>query len=701
MAPQPLWSRFLLATKDKAKVEIIERGVYDRILQDVGGSAALLGNPGEPASTLVVREEKRARFKSLLAETGVKRVPTGDDLATCCTRCGLWRNDASSIKWKLHAAFVCSDDHPDRDEARATLTDTEYKKLGTARQKLVDEARAQRAQLNSVNGRVPARLGSFGASSTTAPTPAPQRANSAPPSRPPPPQMPRMTMDRFVHREMSCDEVRQIDEDLARFCFAEGLPFHALSSPYLRSALSRINPSWLKHTRLTEWNLRHSMLDDEYDKVSEDVLKKITAAFAVTLLSDGWCGVQKKHVLNLLLAAPEPFFIGNIFTHDDSVDGVYQADAFEPIIKQYSIRALVTDNASVMRKTWRLLRDRIPELWTFGCAPHVFNLHVKEIIELEEFKATVEDCQKIAVYFAHNKQAGGRATLSKYQKQVDGKTGSIEVGVKTRWGSQIECALSILKHKTALTMTVNDRSFAKDKENAKYVRALVTDSNNSYWERLATFLRVMEAMRLALKVLQGDNITLADVYAQWVAVHSAHASLPSNMFTVDSTKDDLLRILSARIDFLIHPLHFVAYAFHPRYACATKLDTTLVTKYAKELAACVEGINVSALDEEMAFYFGKFQTLSTYKPAFDSAPLLDDPVGCFGCARARPAAERRILLTHVLSLPPCLSAPVPLCPRAGAMGQRAPQEEESRAEQAPCHHLFARRVVCWCRAQLV
>ena len=72
--------------------------------------------------------------------------------------------------------------------------------------------------------------------------------------------------------------------------------------------------------------------------------------FALTLESDGWSGLQKEHVLNIMIAAPRPFFLAK------SGNSKY--------IDKYPIKTLVTDNASVMQKTCRGSGTH----WTLGCA---------------------------------------------------------------------------------------------------------------------------------------------------------------------------------------------------------------------------------------------------------------------------------------------------------------------------------------------
>jgi len=182
-----------------------------------------------------------------------------------------------------------------------------------------------------------------------------------------------------------------------------------------------------------------------------------------------------------------------------------------------------------MRKTWRLLREKLPHIFTYGCAPHCFNLHSKDILKLAEFADTVDDLNLIVNYMNKHTQAGGLATLRKHQKACYGKLIAIQRAGKTRWTSVIACATSVTATRDALTRTVNDKDFDKRAENATRVRKLILDAgdDDSFWDRVALLIRVLEPLRVALLALQADNVTMGDVYA---SVSSVRATSPADLF---------------------------------------------------------------------------------------------------------------------------------------------------------------------------
>jgi hypothetical protein len=227
--------------------------------------------------------------------------------------------------------------------------------------------------------------------------------------------------------------------------------------------------------------------------VSGEVAEKIAAALFVCLVSDGWSGVQKRHVLNLILTTPEPMFMSNIETGEDSVTGEYQAEIFGAAIKanggEGKVAALCTDNASVMRKAWRLLRQQFKGIFTYGCAPHGFQLHAGDICKIEEFATLVSKMGVVNNWFSNHLQAGGRATLARLQKDLQGKESApLKPGKTREWNGQVACVEWHLANRTALVALVTESKFDASKEGAQKLKAVVLDIDDSFWTPLARFV---------------------------------------------------------------------------------------------------------------------------------------------------------------------------------------------------------------------
>jgi len=289
------------------------------------------------------------------------------------------------------------------------------------------------------------------------------------------------------------------------------------------------------------------------------------------------------------------------------VDGRYQAQIFEAVFHKYGakLRALCTDNASVMRKTWRLMRERLPHIFTYGCAPHAFNLHAKDILNISEFTSIVDDSKMVILYFHDHLQAGGLATLREFQMEHYGKLKALKIPGKTRWNAIIDALKSLLENRHALTLTVNHPDFKRTTDRGRRVRELVLDvEDDSFWDRVQLLIAVLEPIRLSLLILQSDSACMGDVYAQWIGVHRTH----SEMVGLDeTTRKELLELSQKRMDFLIHPIHFVSYAFHPSFAKDRHVPTVVARKWLHNIA---DVLKVHARPRN---------------PPYDAFPSLDSP----------------------------------------------------------------------------
>lgn len=56
--------------------------------------------------------------------------------------------------------------------------------------------------------------------------------------------------------------------------------------------------------------------------------------------------------------------------------------------------------------TWRLLREieKFHGLFTYGCAPHAFNLHAKDICAIPQFQELISNTNTIVTWFSTHLQ---------------------------------------------------------------------------------------------------------------------------------------------------------------------------------------------------------------------------------------------------------------------------------------------------------
>jgi hypothetical protein len=154
-------------------------------------------------------------------------------------------------------------------------------------------------------------------------------------------------------------------------------------------------------------------------------------------------------MLNVLLVVfMQAFYATTVDTKEATVDGVWQAEllsglcdeaeartlfatssnavsasqaAAPSVLKEFYVVGICTDNASVMRRTWRLMRSMrgVRMFWTYGCAMHAFSLLLKDLFKLELFAECLKISNKIVVWFSKHLQNTGLATLRRHQQAAD------------------------------------------------------------------------------------------------------------------------------------------------------------------------------------------------------------------------------------------------------------------------------------------
>ena len=145
---------------------------------------------------------------------------------------------------------------------------------------------------------------------------------------------------------------------------------------------------------------------------------------------------------------------------------IHHPSVFGQIVKGTTVRAVCTDNASVMRKTWQILRSRIPGIVTYGCACHVLQLLGSDASKLPEVNETISHATMISTNFRTHLRKSGLAALRIAQASSLGKERTIALPCKTRWSSTLACIDSLVKSRQALVIVVSEESWSEAKLNA-------------------------------------------------------------------------------------------------------------------------------------------------------------------------------------------------------------------------------------------
>lgn len=159
------------------------------------------------------------------------------------------------------------------------------------------------------------------------------------------------------------------------------------------------------YTPPTRRRLASTLLDDAHERVEHQMEKVLTeSAGQVTIIIDSWTNIRRESLTNYIAATRNhTIFIKSEVTGSERHTGDAIArgicDTIEQVGGDAVVVAVATDNASNMRSFHNMIINRYPSILTVGCASHVVNLTVNEILKLDTLSATLRQANELIQYF--------------------------------------------------------------------------------------------------------------------------------------------------------------------------------------------------------------------------------------------------------------------------------------------------------------
>lgn len=162
------------------------------------------------------------------------------------------------------------------------------------------------------------------------------------------------------------NEKEEIDTAIACAFYASGIPLATIKNPFIIQVLYKINPEYHSPSRIS---LSTTLLEKEYKQVSADMKKQIKNSNYICLTSDGWTNIYQQPIINFIITTPQPIFWKALESKENSHTSEYIAEQFDIVIKEIGISkiaAVITDNASNMKKTHNILQKDYPNIIFLG-----------------------------------------------------------------------------------------------------------------------------------------------------------------------------------------------------------------------------------------------------------------------------------------------------------------------------------------------
>ena len=248
----------------------------------------------------------------------------------------------------------------------------------------------------------------------------------------------------------------------------------------------------------------------------------------------------------------------------ESHTGEYIAEKVSEIIQEVKQEcgkmtvAVVTDNASNMKKAWKLVARKHPELTCYGCAAHSLNLVFSDLLQLMTLKQVKNQAKTIAKDFKFKHML---VDLLKNMQQLENVNTTLKLLVKTRWESVLTCLESVQQNKLVLRkLAVSEIS---EKDMSLQVKKAILDDD--FWMLNEATVNSLTPLHAAIIQLEADVPNLAEVFQLYSKVRIGVIENIETIPLIEGEQETIATILDTRENFCIKMIHKSAYFLDFRY----------------------------------------------------------------------------------------------------------------------------------------
>lgn len=322
--------------------------------------------------------------------------------------------------------------------------------------------------------------------------------------------------------------------------------------------VERLKPSYSPPSR---FRIANSLLDDAHARV-KDRMDAILAQSAgqITLTSDSWTNLRSESLINYVVTTRQhAIYLKSEPSGSERHDGPMLArgliDTIEELGGSKAVVAVTTDNASNMKASWDLLEQRFPGLLTIGCASHIINLTVNELLRVSDIQLLLHQVIEFIRYFKKSTLLSPalRAAIPR-----DAAIPSLKLPGKTRWQGKYDAVHSLIANRPYLVQVLEDPSTCLGPHptlasRAKYHEIEAHAHSWRFWELVGALKLFLKPFLQATIALESTKPRASRVYAYFQ--HLANRA----SFTTTLPRDEICEVIGRRWAQVHRPIYTVAY----------------------------------------------------------------------------------------------------------------------------------------------
>lgn len=286
---------------------------------------------------------------------------------------------------------------------------------------------------------------------------------------------------------VSKTEKSKIDKTLAEFLFANNLPFSLSEDETFLKLIKALRPSYAPPSR---FEIGSSLLDQIYNEKTTE-MKHVLSGKKVTIMQDGWTSIQNDPVLvHAASDGRRTVFLNASSAEDNVKTSEYCFEQLENAIQNaeqsFGVQVIgcVTDNCNSMRCLRRIVAEKYPHFFVFGCNTHLLNLIGKDLTD----KPLMENVLAVQKYFKNH------TVESECLKKLKGKRPVLPAD--TRWNSQVDVFKNYVENHTKYLEIARDRKSSLFGKNDNDINKILLDG--TIYGSVSTAIQKLEPIALFL-----------------------------------------------------------------------------------------------------------------------------------------------------------------------------------------------------------
>jgi hypothetical protein len=282
-----------------------------------------------------------------------------------------------------------------------------------------------------------------------------------------------------------------------------------------------------------------------------------------------WVDNRNKHCgrINDVVRTPT-----NVFWNSESAayhhqnDGEYcatrvgeQVGRIDEMCGSGKVVAVVMDNCSTMRKAWRLLKQKRPNLWTLGCAARITSLLVQDVVDaVDDLRTVLQHCNDIVKTVRWERFPNKRLSVTLRTRHVKCK-----LSVTSRWTSEHSVMIWVLDHFDDLGAAASNDCCRADYF-SDATRSFMSNPANK--DKLRDVSEFLGRFTVVIQAVTSDRATLSDVFMSWQLLRDTIESSTYLDQLGPTVKQQVCRLLVERWQkYLNHDVIMAAVSLDPRY----------------------------------------------------------------------------------------------------------------------------------------